>query len=391
MGTDHLEVRLFWNDLLIAVESFPLTPGLRVDASSEPGATFLLPSSLCPEPLVIARGDTALRPRQKIGPLTFVAEVHQRERRGPRFALDASVAPPILLALAFHAMMLVLGGSSPRPRSLSLDDVPAVFAIASFTSPPVHGDTGRTGTGAARRARGSSETSPTKAGGRSAARTGRRVRAEGGDGARRETAVMLAGLAHAFATPSVGAYDARDAERSEAGIGHLLDDLVEGGATPAGRAGRPGAPCGESAPCEDGVRSVGVSLGLGIGGSGYGSGSGSFRGRESSIPGPPCGYCGEVSTTGTLSREAVRRTLRSHRNAITSCYERELRARPDLSGRVETTFMITADGSVRGVQATSEELPGAAACVAHALERITFPASGGPTGVRYPFVFSVSE
>lgn len=92
-----------------------------------------------------------------------------------------------------------------------------------------------------------------------------------------------------------------------------------------------------------------------------------------------------------LTREVVRRTLRSHRNAITSCYERELRARPDLSGRVETTFMITAEGSVRSVEATSEELPRAAECIAHALERITFPGSDGPTGVRYPFVFSVSE
>jgi hypothetical protein len=386
MGTDNLEVRLFWDDLLIAVETFPLEPGLRVEASSEPGAAFLLPSSLCPEPVVIARGTAELRPRQEVGPLTFVAEVHQREKRGPRFALDAALLPAILAALALHAMMLVLGGSSPRPRSLSLDDVPTVFAIDTFASPPVRGDIGGTARGAASRARGVSATRPTSA--RSTAeRRARPPRAEGPGAPRGGTEVMLAGLARGFAMPSLAsAYDASRAGANAAGLGRLANEL----ATIGGGAGRPGVPC-RNEPCEGGARSVGVSLGIGLG-SGYGSGSGSFRGRDGhSLPLLRCGGTCGSETTGMLTREVVRRTLRGHRNAITSCYERELRARPDLSGRVETTFMITAEGSVRSVEATSEAIPGAAACIAQALERITFPESDGPTGVRYPFVFSVSE
>lgn len=389
--TRMLEVRLFWDDVLFAAESFALTPQLRVEASSEPGAAFLLPDALCPAPIVIADA-RHVHERVELGALTFVTELHDGER-SPRIAWDASAAPAMLLALAFHSSMLVFGGSSPRTGLLALEGPPSLFARAALEAPR-RARRGSGASGASTPATPATRTSAAAPATRSPRRrsTARATRDAG--------EVLLTGFARAlsFSTPpAYGANGSGGGAGTPGSGGTNLAWLGEDGV----RAGRPGIPCGVGVPCGT-AASQGRLFGLG---SGYGSGSSAFHGRDENTPeeivgtcghGGRCGphiplcVCGETAVTGSLSREAIRRVVRRHRNELTYCYERELTARPELEGGVETRFVITASGDVLNVHATSDALPETAACVARVVERMHFPESDGVTGVSYPFTFEAA-
>lgn len=127
-------------------------------------------------------------------------------------------------------------------------------------------------------------------------------------------------------------------------------------------------------------------------GSGYarggGGGGGNLRGRRASVP---VVRAGTATVRGSLSRDVIRRYIRRHLNQIRYCYEQQLAREPDLAGRVAVRFIIGPDGRVTVAAVANSTLasPAAEQCIAHAVQRISFPAidGGGVVVVTYPFSF----
>jgi len=131
------------------------------------------------------------------------------------------------------------------------------------------------------------------------------------------------------------------------------------------------------------------TIGHGSGtGSGYGSGSGKggMRGRKAK---PPQVRIGNVSATGDLDKNIIRRYIRRKLPRIRHCYEKELLVKPGLSGTVVTQFQISPAGSVQGANAKGIGNSNVESCVAAAIKSIQFPKPerGGYVNVRYPFTF----
>ncbi|HEX4517715.1 MAG TPA: AgmX/PglI C-terminal domain-containing protein [Polyangiaceae bacterium] len=102
-----------------------------------------------------------------------------------------------------------------------------------------------------------------------------------------------------------------------------------------------------------------------------------------------------VSTDATmvgLPREVIRRVVRQNVAPIRTCYEKALRAKPDLAGRVVVRFKIDAAGNVATSESTSATTlasPDAVACVVDAFKPLVFPEpEGGAVIVNYPIVFA---
>ncbi len=139
-----------------------------------------------------------------------------------------------------------------------------------------------------------------------------------------------------------------------------------------------------------GTLSNGTSVGDGWGGHGAGAGSlpGRFGRRKPRVPtvtfcsGPtPC------VATGGLDKAIVRRYIKRNLEKITYCYEKELLARPALSGEVIVDFLIAPDGTVQSASSTGDAA--IATCLSGVVHAIQFPRSVEQTAtqVRYPFMF----
>ncbi len=143
----------------------------------------------------------------------------------------------------------------------------------------------------------------------------------------------------------------------------------------------------------NGEGSVGVGS-LGFIGPGLGRGpgkrlsrfKGGMKGRISR--GPVVKSTGST-VRGSLSKEVIRRVVRRRINEVKFCYEKGLRKRPDISGRVAVRFLISRSGAVQGAAVTSSTLddPGVESCIARTVRRMTFPQpkDGGVVVVTYPF------
>jgi hypothetical protein len=82
--------------------------------------------------------------------------------------------------------------------------------------------------------------------------------------------------------------------------------------------------------------------------------------------------------------------LREHRPRFLACYERGLRSRPDLAGRVEVVFVIGIDGSVTDAIERDVTLPDDAvvSCIVRSLFELTFATRASPVTVVYPLVLT---
>jgi TonB family protein len=93
---------------------------------------------------------------------------------------------------------------------------------------------------------------------------------------------------------------------------------------------------------------------------------------------------------GSLSRAQIQAVVREHLGEVRACYERGLRARPDLEGRVVVSFIISPEGAVTSASVATSEIREARveSCIAQAIRTWRFPApdGGGVVGVNYPFV-----
>ena len=97
-------------------------------------------------------------------------------------------------------------------------------------------------------------------------------------------------------------------------------------------------------------------------------------------------------TGGTLDVPAFLDTLDASAGLLLQCYERELRMRPELTGKVLLKVVVAGDGRV--VSAGGSGLGGAAdLCLPAALRRIRFPPTpeGAQVTVVVPSVFTTAE
>jgi hypothetical protein len=130
------------------------------------------------------------------------------------------------------------------------------------------------------------------------------------------------------------------------------------------------------------------TIGHGSGtGSGYGvgGGRGGMRGRSAAVP---TVSIGQPSAQGDLDKAIIRRYIKRNLQKIQYCYEKELLAKPGLSGTVATQFFITPNGNVASASGSGVD-PNVANCVANVIKAIEFPKpkGGGGVQVNYPFTF----
>lgn len=139
-----------------------------------------------------------------------------------------------------------------------------------------------------------------------------------------------------------------------------------------------------------GIAGVGTK-GRGSGMSTYGSGIG--LGGKGNVTIEASGE--EAGWEGTIDREAVRRVIRSILTQIKSCYERELRVKKGLEGKVVIQFEIMEQGRVRTAKTKSSSMgnPNVESCVAARIREARFPEPppGSIAVVDYPFVFGAQE
>ena len=82
--------------------------------------------------------------------------------------------------------------------------------------------------------------------------------------------------------------------------------------------------------------------------------------------------------------------MRQHHNEVRYCYERGLVVKPELAGRVVTSFTIAITGRVLGSAVTESSLRerDVEQCIAQAVRRWEFPSSQQMSTVSYPFVLT---
>ena len=98
---------------------------------------------------------------------------------------------------------------------------------------------------------------------------------------------------------------------------------------------------------------------------------------------------GAPTSSGGLDKVVIRRYIRRNLNKIAYCYEKELAAKPDLSGVVTATFTIGGEGKVTASSAKGMD-DNVATCIADLIRAIEFPKpeGGGEVNVTsYPFSF----
>lgn len=117
--------------------------------------------------------------------------------------------------------------------------------------------------------------------------------------------------------------------------------------------------------------------------------SGPLKDRVAKTPRPKIGEptCAGDGGCG-LDKATIRRYIQRSLSKLQYCYEHELLANASLDGTVMATFVITADGSVKGSRATGVSAE-VSACVAGVIGNINFPKPGGPgvIQVNYPIGF----
>ncbi|MBK8013966.1 MAG: AgmX/PglI C-terminal domain-containing protein [Deltaproteobacteria bacterium] len=138
----------------------------------------------------------------------------------------------------------------------------------------------------------------------------------------------------------------------------------------------------------------GNSLGIGgLGTHGHGRGTGGFgnidlggkgKGTTRLVP-------GRTVVRGALSKEEIGRVIRRNLPRFKYCYEKQLSANPNLSGKVAVYFTVAPTGAVAQASIRESSISDATVegCVATVMRSLKFPKprGGGIVVVTYPFVF----
>jgi TonB family protein len=97
---------------------------------------------------------------------------------------------------------------------------------------------------------------------------------------------------------------------------------------------------------------------------------------------------------GHADLASITREIRARRKAIAACYERALKARPTLAGKLVVRFAITAAGTISTVDIDDDTLgaPEVGACVRAIVQRWRFaPPGEAPVELSFPFVFQAGN
>jgi len=97
---------------------------------------------------------------------------------------------------------------------------------------------------------------------------------------------------------------------------------------------------------------------------------------------------------GEMDPSLVSKEVRTRIGAVKACYERALKKRPDLSGKVKVRWSITAAGMVSDVEIEEDSVGDSevTSCMKGLVRRWRFPApSGGSVVVVYPFIFESTK
>jgi outer membrane biosynthesis protein TonB len=97
---------------------------------------------------------------------------------------------------------------------------------------------------------------------------------------------------------------------------------------------------------------------------------------------------------GKADVDSIVREIRNRRKAIAACYERALKARPTLTGKLVVRFAITAAGTISTVDIDDDTLgaPEVGACVRAIVSRWRFaPPAEAPVELSFPFVFQAAS
>jgi hypothetical protein len=93
---------------------------------------------------------------------------------------------------------------------------------------------------------------------------------------------------------------------------------------------------------------------------------------------------------GQADPESIAREIRNRRKGIAACYERALKQKPTLAGKLVVRFTIAAAGTVSAVEIDDDTLesPDVAGCVRALMARWRFaPPAQAPVELSFPFVF----
>ncbi len=135
--------------------------------------------------------------------------------------------------------------------------------------------------------------------------------------------------------------------------------------------------------------------GLGLGGTGTvgaGRGTSGLAGlgqRRSPRPAQLAAGSGDV--VGAMDKKSITRVIRSRRNGIKYCYQKELARQPKLQGKVVVAFTIGPNGRVIKASIPESTLGNKQVgnCIVRQVRRWRFPQpkGGGVVKVKYPFIF----
>jgi hypothetical protein len=102
------------------------------------------------------------------------------------------------------------------------------------------------------------------------------------------------------------------------------------------------------------------------------------------MPGPP-------ASKEKLPPEEIQRVVQENFARLRDCYEKGLRKRPNLAGRIAVSFVIELDGKTSQVEDKGSDLPDkdVVRCVVAAFVDLKFPSpKGGTVKFTYPCVFA---
>jgi hypothetical protein len=94
-----------------------------------------------------------------------------------------------------------------------------------------------------------------------------------------------------------------------------------------------------------------------------------------------------------LDPAQVASIVSSHLVAVKTCYERELKKKPGLAGKVVTHWTIEVTGATSSIFTESDDLRESAvpACIEGLIATWLFPRPTKPVDVSFPFVFKTSD
>jgi hypothetical protein len=97
---------------------------------------------------------------------------------------------------------------------------------------------------------------------------------------------------------------------------------------------------------------------------------------------------------GALDTSVIVKEIRSRLGAVKACYEAGLKRNPNIGGRIELRFEVSAIGKVTSAQIENDTMHDdeVAACIKSRVSSWRFPApSGGSAQFSYPFIFQSSK